>query len=127
MIPLLGLQACDVYRATSWGAGSDGYLQETRAKGSEKLVVDSMSQGQFSRSQGQDTEWTGGAILLTSYTEVLKPVDDFTGRPADWVKYRGRIYRVVSINPTDDPDFPEIACVNYVASLLRPQPTNLPA
>jgi hypothetical protein len=126
MIPLLGLQTCDVYRATTWGVGTDGYLQETRVKGSEKLVIDTMSQGQFSRSQGQDTEWTGGAIQITSYTPVLAPVDDQTGKPADWVKYRGRVYQVITVSPTDDPDFPDLECVSYVASLLRPQPVTLP-
>lgn len=125
-ITLLGLQACDVYRATAWGVGTDGYASTTRVKAVEQLVIDTMSQGQFSRSQGPDTEWTGGAIQISSYSIVLATVDDKTGRPADWVKYRDRIYKVLSVSPTDDPDFPQLNCVTYTASLLRPQPETLP-
>ena len=124
MTELLGLQTINVFHPNEYGVNDDGDDYDTgRVATPMRLVIDPMTQGQFSRYMGQEGVWTGGAIMITAETDVLSTVDSVTRRPADHVEYRSRRYQVIRQQPWDDPDFPELACVTYVASLLNTQPT----
>lgn len=124
MTELLGLQTVNVFPPNEYGVDENGDdFDRNRQATPMQLVIDPMSQGQFSRHMGPEGVWTGGAIMITAATDVLSTVDSVTRRPADHVEYRSRRYQVVQQRPWDDPDFPELECVTYVASLLNTQPT----